>query len=64
MAERMYALAVDPALAGRLGKTARQHIGSNFNMQQRLDALADIIRTVASPKNKARGTPSASTAAL
>jgi colanic acid/amylovoran biosynthesis glycosyltransferase len=45
MAERMLRLAQDPALAGRMGRKAREHIAANFSMDQSLGRLWTIIDT-------------------
>lgn len=43
MAGRMIELIKYPHLAGRLGQSARQHIGANYSIGKSLASLADII---------------------
>jgi colanic acid/amylovoran biosynthesis glycosyltransferase len=43
MADYMIQLAQDPALCGKMGRAARQHIEENYEMSKRVQTLKDIL---------------------
>jgi glycosyltransferase involved in cell wall biosynthesis len=47
MAQHMTTLALDPALAGRMGAAARERMVAEFSMEQRIAALHDILKEAA-----------------
>lgn len=47
MARHMVDLARDPALAGRLGAAAREHIAAEFSMEKSIGVLRDILAEAA-----------------